>query len=601
MSRNTKMKQIAAEGLDDHYHSEDDEQFDSEDEEIIEDIIIHYQNQFTKKEIIRTLDKYNWVEDDVYDALDDLKKKREQKQNKGAEEKKQPTGGNMLVKKQQSQNQQGKSNNEQAVQLTKQASSTATAASTSGATTSAPTDKSKAGEYIKIERDVVKFNQAYPSIEYDIEADKKEESVKNMNLVIVGHVDAGKSTLVGHLCHLKKVIDQKLAHKNEKESKNLGKESFKFAWVNDEFEAERQRGITIDIGYKVIQTKNKNITFLDAPGHKDFVPNMIQGVTQADYALLVIEGSLQAFERGFEFGGQTKEHAFLVKQLGVQRLIILINKMDSVNWDRNRFEYIKLELTRFLISIGYSEDNLIFVPISAFYAENIVEKSKLPEVSWYEGKCLMDLLDTLPVPIRPVNTPLRLNIYNSFYQKNKGLIIQGKVEGGVIYEKSKALIMPQGLIVQVKEINRENVKIKYAKVGENIDVHIVHKEDCEIRSGDVLCSIEHPIPISRVFEVDLSAFELNYPILKGAQVVMYINTAKCPGYIKKITAILDKANGQIIKKNPKCIRNNECAIVEVCIEKENCMELFSNFKSFGRVVLREKMNTIGVGSITKIM
>lgn len=252
-----------------------------------------------------------------------------------------------------------------------------------------------------VERDLVRYNSQYPVIKYDYQ--DYSESKHHINLIIVGHVDSGKSTLTGHLLYLLKQLDDKTMHKNEKESSQSGKASFKYAWALDETKEERDRGITIDIAYKTIRTRSKLVTILDAPGHRDFIPNMINGASQADAAILVIDTIINAFEAGFERGGQTREHAYLIKALGVNQVIIALNKLDVVGWDVERYSALKEVLKDYLMGLGFEDQNLFFVPISAFLGINIMDsKHGVKELDWYKGPCLVDIIDKLAIPQRDV-------------------------------------------------------------------------------------------------------------------------------------------------------------------------------------------------------
>lgn len=312
--------------------------------------------------------------------------------------------------------------------------------------------ESKKSNKIHIERDLNKYNSPYPSIKYEYQ--DYSESKHHLNLIIVGHVDSGKSTLTGHLLYLLKQLDDKTMHRNEKDSSNSGKSSFKYAWAMDETKEERDRGVTIDIAYKTIRTRSKLVTILDAPGHRDFIPNMINGVAQADAAILVIDTNINAFEAGFIKGGQTREHAYLIKALGVSQVVVALNKLDTVGWSLQRYTDLSSVLKDYLIDLGFDENNIFFVPISAFLGVNIVDsKYDIKELQWYKGSCLVDVIDKLTIPQREINKPFRMCISNC-YQSNagrlKGFCLSGKVEGGVVMLKQKYMILPKGIPCTVK-------------------------------------------------------------------------------------------------------------------------------------------------------
>uniref|UniRef100_V5G771 HBS1-like protein n=1 Tax=Anoplophora glabripennis TaxID=217634 RepID=V5G771_ANOGL len=234
-------------------------------------------------------------------------------------------------------------------------------------------------------------------------------------MVVIGHVDAGKSTLMGRLlCDLGQV-NQRIMHKYEQESRKLGKQSFMYAWVLDETGEERNRGITMDVGRFQFDTKTKRVTLLDAPGHKDFIPNMISGTGQADVALMVVDATRGEFETGFDYGGQTREHALLARSLGVTQLAVSINKLDTVAWSRERFNEIVAKLKGFLKLAGFKESDVTFVPCSGLTGQNLVSKpTENSLLSWYNGPCLLDVIDNFRSPERPISKPFRLSVNDIF-------------------------------------------------------------------------------------------------------------------------------------------------------------------------------------------
>lgn len=276
----------------------------------------------------------------------------------------------------------------------------------------------------------------------------------NINIVVIGHVDSGKSTLMGHLLYIMGEIDDKTLNKYEKESKRIGKNTFHFAWAMDEDAEERKRGVTVDIAYKHFQTRSKNVTVMDAPGHRDFIPNMIQGTSAADYALLIIDSGKNAFDSGFFCGGQTKEHAILARSLGVKKLVVCINKLEIWEWSKERFEFIKNLLEDYLLSLDFKSEDLYFVPISGLLGVNIKERDpNLTKLLWYEGPTLVELIDNLDVPIRDLENPLRFSISdvgNTTIGSLQGFSVFGKVESGVVYADSEYLILPLNLKVKIR-------------------------------------------------------------------------------------------------------------------------------------------------------
>ena len=262
----------------------------------------------------------------------------------------------------------------------------------------------------------------------------------------------------------------------------MGKQDFLFAWALDQTEAERERGVTIDVGVVDIRTKSKKITVLDCPGHKDFVPKMISGASQADYAIIVIDARGGSFESGFDKGGQTKEHSYLVKALGVQHVIVAVNKMDVIDWNKQRFDEIRDKFLDYLLKVGFLKNNVTFVPIAAFKGENLSTNVSLKEAAWWKGENLMQLIENLPAPHRNDEKPIRFTVSNMYHKTNeKGLFLQGKVDGGIIDQKEKLVIMPSGILTGVKKILREGTVVNQVVIGQNAELVIVLKDENEER------------------------------------------------------------------------------------------------------------------------
>lgn len=284
------------------------------------------------------------------------------------------------------------------------------------------------------------------------EYDERECSSKPLiNLVVIGHVDAGKSTLMGRLlCDLGHV-SQKQMHRNETDSKKTGKSSFLYAWVLDETEEERSRGITMDVASARFETRNRRVQILDAPGHKDFIPNMITGAAAADVALLVIDATKGEFEAGFESGGQTREHTMLVRSLGVSTIAVVINKLDNVTWSKERYDEICSKMKVFLKQTGFKECDVTFVPTSGLKGENLIKPSSDPNLaSWYTGPCLLDVIDNFKPPERAIGKPFRLSIGDIFKGLVSGVSISGRIDAGAVFIGSKLVVMPSAESATVK-------------------------------------------------------------------------------------------------------------------------------------------------------
>jgi len=307
------------------------------------------------------------------------------------------------------------------------------------------------------------------SVDVKAELKKREEGKQMINLVVIGHVDAGKSTLMGHLLYNLGNVSKKVMHKNEMESKKSGKGSFAFAWVLDETEEERTRGVTIDIAMTVFETTSKIVTLMDAPGHRDFIPNMIQGTAQADVAILVVDSRPGEFEAGFEAGGQTREHAILARSLGVGQLVVAVNKMDSIEWSKDRYNSIVIKLKTFLTKhAGFKESDVYYLPCSGLSGENLTEKAKEPSLtSWYNDHCLVQLIDMFRTPPRPVEKPFRCCI-SDVYKGQGSVAVSGKVETGYVQNGDRIIIMPAGETGIVKGLQARDEAITFAAAGDHI-------------------------------------------------------------------------------------------------------------------------------------
>jgi elongation factor 1 alpha-like protein len=284
--------------------------------------------------------------------------------------------------------------------------------------------------------------------------DKHEKA--NLHLVVIGHVDSGKSTLMGHLLYLVGEINDKVLQKYEKESKRIGKNTFHFAWAMDEDSEERKRGITVDIAYKNFETKTKKINAMDAPGHKDFIPNMITGTSAADVALLIVDSGKQAFDAGFFSGGQTKEHAVLARSLGVKQIIVCINKLELWEWSQERYDYLVAQLEDFLLKLDFKKKDIFFVPTSGLNGVNILERGgNTKGLEWYEGPSLVEIIDGLENPVRDIDSPVRFcisDVGQTTINYLQGFSVFGKLESGVVLEDKEYSIMPLNVKVKIRSI-----------------------------------------------------------------------------------------------------------------------------------------------------
>jgi len=429
-----------------------------------------------------------------------------------------------------------------------------------------------------------------------------DDTRPTINLVVVGHVDAGKSTLMGHLLCLVGTVSSKQLHKFEKESKQIGKASFAYAWVLDEGEDERQRGVTIDVCVKHFSTASKRFTILDAPGHRDFVPNMLQGAVQADVALLVADVS--HFEAGFERGGQTKEHLQLVRSLGISELVVAVNKLDTCGWSQQTFEHIKAQLHSFIIGpeCGYKEANVRYVPLSGFTGENMLER-KEEALGWWEGPTLIEALDQLPTPARPpANGPLRLCV-SDLYRSGASTCISGKMEGGAIATGQKVLVLPSGEQTTVKSLQMHGGASRSGHVGDYMDSVVLPLEPQFAAIGGVLCDPKSPVPVVDVLQVQILVFDLDVPMMRGQQLMCYLHTETLTATLTKLEQLIVKGRPQ--DRRPKCLQKGNTAVVQLRVSRKVCVEPKPQGKapasSLSRLVLRDRGRTVAAGVVLAVL
>ncbi|KAK3921301.1 HBS1-like protein [Frankliniella fusca] len=425
---------------------------------------------------------------------------------------------------------------------------------------------------------------------------------EQLHMVVIGHVDAGKSTLMGRLLLEMGQVSKKTMHKYEQESKKLGKQSFVYAWILDETGEERSRGITMDVGQSKFETKSKLVTLLDAPGHKDFIPNMITGATQADVALLVVDATRGEFETGFESGGQTREHALLVRSLGVSQLGVVVNKLDTVGWSQERFEEITSKLSAFLRQAGFKESDVTYVPCSGLTGENMVIKPTAAELtSWYTGPCLLEVIDGFKTPERPITKPFRMSINDIFKGMGSGFCVSGRVETGMVQPGDRILVSPLGETAFIKALLVDEMPIQVAFAGDCVSATISGLDQQNISVGYILCDPQRPIPITSRFQARIVIFQLKVPITKGYSVVMHHQSLVEQAVVVKLVAQLHKSTGTIIKQKPRCLTGNTIALVELEVSRPICLELYGDIKELGRVMLRVGGVTIAAGLVTKII
>ncbi|XP_074642146.1 HBS1-like protein isoform X2 [Tubulanus polymorphus] len=433
------------------------------------------------------------------------------------------------------------------------------------------------------------------------EIEKRKGGKENINLVVIGHVDAGKSTLMGHLLYQLGCVSKKAMHKYEQESKKLGKASFAYAWVLDETEEERTRGVTMDVAQTRFETPNRQINLMDAPGHKDFIPNMITGAAQADVAILVVNGTRGEFETGFEAGGQTREHALLVRSLGVLQIVVAVNKMDTVEWSQDRYNDIVKKLSHFLKQAGFKESDITYVPCSGLGGENLTKCQDEKLKQWYSGPTLVDQIDKFRPPERPVEKPFRMCVADVYKGMTSGFAISGKVEAGYVQNGDRLLIMPIGESAYVKSVTVDEEPVSCALAGEYASVTVFGTEMEKVNIGSMVCDPINPIKCATRIQGRIVVFNIDVPLTKGFPLVFHYQTRSEPAHIRKIVSQLHKSTGEVVKKNPRCLTKNSNAVVEVEVNRPICIELFSDYKDLGRFMLRYGGSTIAAGLVTQIL
>uniref|UniRef100_A0A8C1R098 HBS1-like protein n=1 Tax=Cyprinus carpio TaxID=7962 RepID=A0A8C1R098_CYPCA len=433
------------------------------------------------------------------------------------------------------------------------------------------------------------------------ELEKRQGGKPLLNLVVIGHVDAGKSTLMGHLLYLLGNVNKRTMHKYEQESKKAGKASFAYAWVLDETGEERDRGVTMDVGMTKFETDSKVITLMDAPGHKDFIPNMITGAAQADVAVLVVDASRGEFEAGFEAGGQTREHGLLVRSLGVTQLAVAVNKMDQVNWYQERFRDIVSKLGHFLKQAGFKDSDVFYIPTSGLSGENLTTRSKVADLTaWYTGPCLLEQIDAFKPPQRSVEKPFRLCVSDVFKDQGSGFCVTGKIEAGFIQTGDKVLAMPPNETCTVKGITLHDEALDWAAAGDHVSLTVTGMDIIKINVGCIFCDPKEAIRACTRFRARILLFNIEVPITQGFPVLLHYQTVSEPATIRKLVSVLHKSSGEVLKKKPKCLSKGQNAVVEIQTQRPVALELYKDYKELGRFMLRYVGSTIAAGVVTEV-
>ncbi|RWQ99798.1 P-loop containing nucleoside triphosphate hydrolase protein [Paecilomyces variotii] len=379
-------------------------------------------------------------------------------------------------------------------------------------------------------------------------------------------------------------VDQRTLEKYRKEAEKIGKGSFALAWVLDQSSEERARGVTIDIATNKFETEKTRFTIVDAPGHRDFVPNMIAGASQADFAVLVIDSGTGNFESGLK--GQTKEHALLVRSMGVQKIVVAVNKMDSVDWSKDRYEEIEQQISSFLTTAGFQEKNISFVPCSGFHGDNITRRSDNPNASWYTGRTLIEELETSEPYTHALEKPLRMTIADVFRGGVQSPVsISGRIDAGSLQIGDQILTMPSGEKAVIKSLEVDGEPSEWAVAGQNVVLNLANIDPIHLRSGDVICTPTSPVQNITTFTTKVLAFDHLMPML----VDIHRGRLHVPGRISRLVATLDKGTGAPVKKKPKIIPPG--TVARIVVEMDQAIPL----EAPARIVLRASGDTVAAG------
>lgn len=462
------------------------------------------------------------------------------------------------------------------------------------------------------EKQPPKKTQPFKKIELSKELSTHTTYLKpHKSFVVIGHVDAGKSTLMGRLLFDLGIIDAKTVNNLVRQSEKLGKGSFALAWIMDQTSEERSRGVTVDICATNFETETSRFTAIDAPGHKDFVPQMISGVSQADFALLVIDSITGEFESGFTMDGQTKEHTILARNLGIAKLCVVVNKMDKEDWSERRFEDIKFQMTEFLTGsdIGFSSDQIDFVPISGLTGNNVVKTdTSIKAFDWYKGPTLSNYLESIRLPDQIVDNDLvsklikedfNMSINDIYSISSSEFGVSGKITSGMIQAGETVSISPNQEYLQIQSLSIHDKPVNVGISGEivlmNFKINqLTNKTSDDLNIGDLILKIDSPITAVKTFIASIHLFNMNKPLLVGTPFVLFRNNSHIPARISKIVDI------ESSKKKKKHLISKQSATVGITVQGDRLLPVtrFSDNKILGRVVIRREGVTVGAGTIS---
>ncbi len=417
-----------------------------------------------------------------------------------------------------------------------------------------------------------------------------------MNIVFVGHVDHGKSTCVGQLMFLSGIVSEQEMKKLKEEAIKQGKPSFEFAYIMDKIKEERERGVTIDLAYQKIITPKRYVTIIDAPGHKDFVKNMITGASQADAAFLTV-----AAKEGVQ--PQTKEHLWLLRTMGVQSIAVLVNKMDTVDYKEEAFNKVKEDVSALLKVVGIKPEQTTFLAASGFKGDNIKERSK--NMPWYKGPTLWEQLDLFPEPKKPTELPVRMPLQDVYEITGIGTVPVGKIETGILKVGQKVKILParsgRGIEGEVKSIEMHHEQYQQAPAGFNVGINIRGVGKKDVARGDVVCDAAKPATIAEEFTAQVAI--INHPtvVAKGYTPVFHVHTAQVPCQLIEIVHKIDPTSGQPMPGKVDFLKNGDVAICKFKPMGNLVIETSKVNPHMARFAVRDAGATVAAGVCTELI
>ncbi|MEK6848162.1 MAG: translation elongation factor EF-1 subunit alpha [Nanoarchaeota archaeon] len=412
----------------------------------------------------------------------------------------------------------------------------------------------------------------------------------NFNVGFFGHVDHGKSTAIGRLMYDAGILPEQELQKLKEEAQKHGKVGFEFAFVMDKFKEERERGLTIDLSYQKLMTKKWQVTIIDAPGHKDFIKNMITGASQADAAFLVV-----AAQHGVM--PQTKEHIWLLRTMGVTQVAVLVNQMDSVNYAEDKYNKIKTDVSVLLKSAGYNPDKTTFIAAAGLKGDNIAKKST--NMAWYKGPTVLEQLDLFEAPQKPTNLPLRMPVQDVYEITGIGTVPVGKIETGVMKVGQKVIILPgrtgRGIEGEVKTVEMHHEALPSAEAGDNVGINIRGIGKKDIARGDVICDAAAPATIVEEFTAQIAVISHPTVIAKGYTPVFHVHTAQVPCQFIELLEKIDPKTGQAVPGKPDFLKNGDVAKVKIKPIGNLVLETQAKNPHMARFAIRDAGATVAAG------